>query len=573
MPELGILGNQAIIELDSAGNLSWPENETKRVCWGVGADDRWHFSEERASIRQSIDTNEITPITRMKVPGGDITQRVEVIPWEGGSVTKLEFCNETPIPVAISILLLDFGHLDINETNINQKKKPIIRSSKPVSISAFGQGYENLTNEIQKSQLNDSLSANKIGNDTALIFPVPHSTKLELLINNQNSHNLPTIEEVPRFEEIANGWQKHFDNGMAIQADDNRLSTVLNSSRRQLLIGSDQEISSKFWNKDTTEHTIHLAILALLSWGHSESAKKLIYKAMESEPANLFTNSLSQETLYAICLWGEFLEFAPAQDSLNPIIPWLQDSIRSLLASLPSKRRLRKRSMDLEVASLQAAIKIFLFVGQERLATELQNQVDKIQALKNQKDWPAPFKNFTSSYQSAMNNLADYLMIENTSVTLDKVIAKTDSTGSFATGLRQQDPTFSALFLLAIRAGFVQENKLLTGEVQIQVASSYNSDWIGIGMQVKDAPVSIGTLGYAIRWHGTSPALLWEAKTLGKVIINAEAIDKNWSSTEHVGETLLEKQLAPETAVTIHSDTSLLRNPVNPESREGGTFQ
>ena len=168
MPELGILGNQAIIELDSAGNLSWPGNETKRVCWGVGADDRWHFSEERASIRQSIDTNEITPITRMKVPGGDITQRVEVIPWEGGSVTKLEFCNETPIPVAISILLLDFGHLDINETNINQKKKPIIRSSKPVSISAFGQGYENLTNEIQKSQLNDSLSANKIGNDTAL---------------------------------------------------------------------------------------------------------------------------------------------------------------------------------------------------------------------------------------------------------------------------------------------------------------------------------------------------------------------------------------------------------------------
>ena len=45
MPELGILGNQTIIELDSAGNLSWPENETKRVCWGVGADDRWHFSD------------------------------------------------------------------------------------------------------------------------------------------------------------------------------------------------------------------------------------------------------------------------------------------------------------------------------------------------------------------------------------------------------------------------------------------------------------------------------------------------------------------------------------------------
>jgi putative Mn2+ efflux pump MntP len=229
--------------------------------------------------------------------------------------------------------------------------------------------------------------------------------------------------------------------------------------------------------------------------------------------------------------------------------------------------------MNLEIASIQAAIKIFVFLGQERLATELQNQVHKIQELKNQKDYSEPFKKFTTSYRHSIDNLADYLKIENTSVTLDQVLAKTDATGSFITGLRQQDPTFSALFLLAIRAGFVQENKLLTGERQIQVASSYNPDWIGIGMQVKDAPISAGTLGYAIRWHGTSPALLWEAKTSSKVIINAEVIDKNWSSTEHVGETLLAKQLAPETAVTIHSDTSLLRKTVNLESPEGGTFQ
>lgn len=572
MPELGILGNQIIVDLDSSGNLKWAGNRPKRICWGVGADDRWHFSEERASIRQSIDSNEVTPITRMKVPGGDITQRVEIIPWEGGSVTKIEFCNETPIPVAISILLFNFGQIDINATTVYQEKKPVIRASKPVSISAFAEGYENLTNEIQKTEISDSSSANNAG-DIALLFPLPHSTKLELLINNQSSDSLPAIEEVPRFEEIANGWQKHFDNGMGIQADDNRLATVLNSSLRHLLIGSDQEIGSKFWNDDTTEHTTHLAILALLSWGHSESAKKLIYKTMESAPTNLFANSVSQETLYTICLWGKYLEFSPVHDSLISISPWLQDSIRSLLASLPGKRRLQKKSMTLEIASLQAAIKIFIFVGQERLATELQSQVQKIQELKSQKDYSEPFEKFTTSYQHAIGNLADYLKIENTSVTLDQVLAKTDATGSFITGLRQQDPTFSALFLLAIRAGFVQEKKILTGERQIQVASSYNPDWIGIGMQVKDAPISTGTLGYAIRWHGTSPALLWEAKTSKKVIINAETIDKNWSSTEHVGETLLAKQLAPETAVTIHSDTSLLRETVNLESPEGGTFQ
>ena len=101
------------------------------------------FLRRRASIRQSVDSNEITTITRMRVPGGDITQRVEVIPWGGQSVTKLEFFNETPIPVAISIMLLNFGPLRLipqSQGTMRSLSLPLVNpkdDNKRIRISRF----------------------------------------------------------------------------------------------------------------------------------------------------------------------------------------------------------------------------------------------------------------------------------------------------------------------------------------------------------------------------------------------------------------------------------------------------
>ena len=577
MPELGILGNHVMLDLDSSGNLTWPSAIPKRLCWAVGADDQWHFSEERASIRQSVDSNEITTITRMRVPGGDITQRVEVIPWGGQSVTKLEFYNETPIPVAISIMLLDFGPVEINSTTVTANAKPIIVSSKTPRMLISGSGYQDMIDRIVNAEIEDLRTStspiSKSSRDSALIFPLPHSTKLELVINNDDLDNLPDIERSPSFNDVSNGWQKHFENGMEIQTDDNRLASVLNTARRHLLIGSDQEINSRFWNVDSDEPVLPLSALALMAWGHSDSAKKLIFKYMESTPTSLFKNSVNKETLYALCLWQKYLGFCSQEEELEDIAPWINESVRQLLASLPGKRRLKKRDFTLEVVSLRAAIEILMFLQQKSLATELQNQLVRIEEVIGSKESSSPFRKYTESYEIIIETLGRYLQIQEDSLTLDKILFKADPTGSLRTDSRQQDPVFSALFLLAIRAGFLQENKLPSGEKQIQVASSYNQDWIGVGIQVNNAPISSGIMGYAIRWHGTSPALLWEASTSNRIQINARSLDKSWFSNDQIGETLLSKQIPKEIAVAIHGDTSLLRNRIKPDSPDGGTFR
>ena len=96
---------------------------------------------------------------------------------------------------------------------------------------------------------------------------------------------------------------------------------------------------------------------------------------LENSPTNLFKNSVSKETLYVLCLWQKYLEFCSQEEELEDIIPWLNETVHQLLASLPSKRRLKKRDITLEIVSLRAVIEILTFVQQKSLASELQNQL------------------------------------------------------------------------------------------------------------------------------------------------------------------------------------------------------
>jgi hypothetical protein len=73
-------------------------------------------------------------------------------------------------------------------------------------------------------------------------------------------------------------------------------------------------------------------------------------------------------------------------------------------------------------------------------------------------------------------------------------------------------------------------------------------EWFGQGIELHDAPTSLGSFGFAVRWHGERPALLWEldpADPGQPVRIEAPGLDPSWSSTEPVGEALLQPAPLP----------------------------
>jgi hypothetical protein len=76
----------------------------------------------------------------------------------------------------------------------------------------------------------------------------------------------------------------------------------------------------------------------------------------------------------------------------------------------------------------------------------------------------------------------------------------------------------------------------------LALCTLFPREWLGFGVEVRDAPTHHGMLSYALRWHGERPALLWELRPhagTGPVRLTAPGLDASWSSTETSGEALL----------------------------------
>jgi hypothetical protein len=90
-------------------------------------------------------------------------------------------------------------------------------------------------------------------------------------------------------------------------------------------------------------------------------------------------------------------------------------------------------------------------------------------------------------------------------------------------------------------------------------------------VELHDAPTAWGRLSFAVRWHGTRPAVLWDLEPhdgVGVVTLRAPGLDPTWSSTERRGDALLAEVVPPEGLDTIrivadHPD-------IDPEMRRPG---
>ena len=99
-------------------------------------------------------------------------------------------------------------------------------------------------------------------------------------------------------------------------------------------------------------------------------------------------------------------------------------------------------------------------------------------------------------------------------------------------GLGSADPPAEGL-----RAELVADHK---GELHL--APGFRPAWQGGSLAVYELPTRFGPVSYAVRWHGSRPALLWELDyrpDRKPVTLRAPALDHSWSSDEPTGETLL----------------------------------
>lgn len=103
------------------------------------------------------------------------------------------------------------------------------------------------------------------------------------------------------------------------------------------------------------------------------------------------------------------------------------------------------------------------------------------------------------------------------------------------------DPVAAATYLLTVRQLLVGErHDGGAGRTDLEVLAVLPPDWSGGAVEAHDLPTQAGRFGFAVRWHGDRPALLWELEGSGPVRITSPGLDPGWSTTEPVGEALLD---------------------------------
>ena len=101
MTTIGVLGRPWRADVTPWGAVD-PWLGTHRLDWWVAADDRWHVPEHETTLRQRRLEGAPVVETRVKVPTGDVVQRVYAVADEGG-LTVVEFENASTLPVAIAL--------------------------------------------------------------------------------------------------------------------------------------------------------------------------------------------------------------------------------------------------------------------------------------------------------------------------------------------------------------------------------------------------------------------------------------------------------------------------------------
>ncbi|MEZ5218307.1 MAG: hypothetical protein R2705_12705 [Ilumatobacteraceae bacterium] len=97
---IGVLGSDWRASVTPTGAIEYGNDE--RLDWWVAADDRWHDPAVEATVRQACLGGTPVVETRVRVPQGDVIQRVYAVADHGG-FTILEFENASPLPVAVAL--------------------------------------------------------------------------------------------------------------------------------------------------------------------------------------------------------------------------------------------------------------------------------------------------------------------------------------------------------------------------------------------------------------------------------------------------------------------------------------
>ncbi|MFN3219902.1 MAG: hypothetical protein ACE367_25720 [Acidimicrobiales bacterium] len=547
--EIGVVGGRTCFGVSPAGSIVTPAGVV--VDWWIGAEDRWHLVPDEAAVRQGLGDDGVVIETRCKVPGGDIVHRVAAVPSGGSVLARVEIENATPVPVAIAAVVRvpAAGPIVIGTDTVGVDGALVVRSSRSIARVLVA---ADLTDAFRRTAAGDAVPVAALGEDTAgtvavAIFPVPHTATLRLAVASGPDDTVAMPDDLPPFDAVARGWERHLDVGARVALPDDRLVRALTAARRQLLAAAGGAIDEG-WDPDEP-WAAPVAAVALDAWGHDGEALDLLLSASGTDDLAVHATRPIAEAGALVWAWAERLERRPDPELSAAVAPLIEELALRLLAR--PRRRLFGRNdssgsdagaAGWRAVGLAAAASLLSRVGEGLTGADI---VDALPRLVADLD-PAAATLPLALGGRRLGSIVDHVP-SIASVALERSGAEVAASGDGAARVDDlvtlaalvsptgapvdragyHDRAASALVALAVARAMVDEPDGAGGPVAL--LAGLPGAWAGATIEWHELAATGASVSCAVRWHGPRPALLWEVRGTGRpVVLTAPTLDPDW---------------------------------------------
>ena len=292
--------------------------------WWIGADDRWHVPSREVTVRQRLVESMPVVETAMRVPGGDVFQRVYGVRNGEDELVVVEVENQSPVPVALALAVRPFNpeglavveRIGLHEgTTVTVDGRVAMLLPKPPSrmaASTFKEG--DVASTVLHGEAGSTFGPvrDPAGMaSAAFIWPLPHRATMRFGLpmvsaprTRRRGRTLRRVARVsglpsalPTSEQVANGWRLQGDRGIRLVLPDERLQSAVDANRRFLLLLHDgTEITPgpstyhRFWFRDAA-----YMIGALDRYGYAAEAQSVLASYPGRQHGDGFFFSQSRE--------------------------------------------------------------------------------------------------------------------------------------------------------------------------------------------------------------------------------------------------------------------------------------
>jgi len=196
--------------------------------WGVRAGEGWLQASEQRAVRQG--RVEDTPVyeTWMRVPGGDVIQRVGISNDGRGRALVIRYENASPDAVVVATVGHTAGRIDANRSELSCDGNVWIRSEREAGSVAVGA-------DVWSQVVADPNQSTASGRDhAALLVPLPHRQHLTVVVRIDGT--LPVDPPTP--EALAAGWRQVTDRALTVEVPDPDLDAAWRRVRGDLVLAA-----------------------------------------------------------------------------------------------------------------------------------------------------------------------------------------------------------------------------------------------------------------------------------------------------------------------------------------------